>query len=119
MFKRKEFSVVTLTHRKRNHSAHKVYSTAALGRQAYGSWPKLMQSEIIKCPAVSTALFYYSCRQFLFGIRASYCEHISYVSIPDHSAATLASCSPIHFVGHLKPRGPWRQAGSDLKLFGP
>ena len=47
------------------------------------------------------------------------CDYIPDVSIPDHSAATLASCGPIHLVGHLKPRGPVRQAGIDLKLFGP
>ena len=70
-----------------------------------------MQSESIKCPAVSTALFYYSCRQFLFGIRASYCEHISYVSVPDHSAATLASCSPNTFCRLFETSWPVETSG--------
>jgi hypothetical protein len=46
-------------------------------------------------------------------------DYISHVSIPDHSAATFAPCSPIHFVAQFKPRGPLRQAGLDKEMFGP
>lgn len=70
-------------------------------KELYSSWSKLTQVEIAHGAAVVTTPFDGTFGKCFFHHSAPDIQRILHVSRHDHSAATLTTCSPIHFIGHL------------------
>jgi hypothetical protein len=79
-------------------------------KELYSSRSKLMQVKIAHHPAMIAAPTGCSFGELFFNTHSPGIQRVSHVPVSDHSTAALTSCSPIHFVRHLKPRRPEGQA---------
>jgi hypothetical protein len=73
-------------------------------KKLHRSWPKLSQVENTNCPTVVATSLDCPCGKLLFGFRSSCIDDVSYISVPDHTAAILAARGPIHCVCHRNPQ---------------
>src|SRR5208283_4263555 len=95
-------------------------------KKFHRSWPKLSQVENTNCPTMVATSLDCPFGDLLFGFRSSCIDDVSYISVPDHTAALLAPSSPIHCVSHRTPSirftqersglGPWVRLASMRRI---